>query len=230
LDLPLQPAIPTTAPPIDRPVVRRARQGFLRDILEMVALVVVIYTFVNLMTARAIVDGPSMQPNFYTGQLVIVNLFSYYFTEPARGDVVVLHNPSSNCQPTIQQNQHMLVLFPSNATSSCDDLIKRVIGLPGETVTMKNGRVSINGTFIDEPYISKYCENAGCNGTWPLGATQYLVLGDNRPESYDGHSFGPIDRSLIVGRAWIRYWPLSKAGLIPRPTYDTLNGSPTNGR
>lgn len=224
MDLPLQPVTPTLTPPVDRPVVHRARQGFLRDILEMVALVVVIYTFVNLMTARAIVDGPSMQPNFYTSQLVIINLFSYYFNPPARGDVVVLHNPSKECQDTILKNQHTLVLFPPNSNTTCDDLIKRVIGLPGETVTMKNGRVSINGTFIDEPYISSYCERSDCNGTWPLGATQYLVLGDNRPESYDGHSFGPIDRTLIVGRAWFRYWPLNKAGLIPRPTYPTLAG------
>src|ERR1043165_1087148 len=81
-----------------------------RDIIETVLLVIVIYTLVNLTTARAIVEGPSMQPNFYTGQLVVINVFAYYYASPQRGDVVVLHNPRSDCDDKIGQ-------------SGCEDLI-----------------------------------------------------------------------------------------------------------
>ncbi len=94
-----------------------------RDVVEIVLLIVTIYTLVNLATARAVVEGQSMQPNFYTGQLVIVNRFAYYFTEPQRGDVIVLHDPKDPSQ----------------------DFIKRVMALPNETVQIQQGRVYING-------------------------------------------------------------------------------------
>lgn len=213
------------APPLDRPRLSRHRRGFWRDVLEMVALIVVIYTFVNLTTARAIVEGPSMQPNFYTGQLIIVNLFAYYFAPPARGDVIVLHNPSPDCKSVIEQNASILILLPNNASTGCDDLIKRVIGLPGETVDIKGGRVSINGVQLDEPYIAHFCDR-GCDGTWTLKPNQYFILGDNRANSYDSHAFGPIDRSLIVGQAWIRYWPLPEFMAIPHPSYGVIPATP----
>jgi signal peptidase I len=184
-----------------------SRRRLRRDIVETLLLVVVIYTLVNLTTARAVVEGPSMQPNFYTGQLVVINRFAYYFAQPQRGDVVVLHSPRSEC------------LTPEKIeTSGCEDLIKRVIGLPGEKVEIKNGRVSINGTQIDEPYIQEFCK-VGCDGVWNLKDSEYFVLGDNRNNSYDGHSFGPIERHLIVGQAWIRYWPPQDARIIPHPDY-----------
>src|SRR5579859_4423954 len=155
----------------DRPRLTSGRK-LRRDIIETVLLVIVIYTLVNLTTARAIVEGPSMQPNFYTGQLLIVNLFSYFFAPPARGDVVVLHNPSASCQSTIAQNAHTIVLLPNDSNNSCDDLIKRVVGLPGDKVSIDNkGRVFVNGTELDEPYIQKFCENV-CSGHWDLTSSQ----------------------------------------------------------
>ncbi len=232
----LPSALPTNISPaptdaaestLDRPRLTRARRGLWRDALEVIALVVVIYTLVNLTTARAIVEGPSMQPNFYTGQLLIVNLFSYYFTSPARGDVVVLHNPSPSCQSVIAQNAQTIVLLPNNDNTACDDLIKRVIGLPGDKIVIDdNGRVTINGTRIEEPYIAHFCTDGKCSGHWQLTASQYFVLGDNRANSYDSHAFGPIDHSLIVGRAWIRYWPLSDFSIIPQPSYTNLTPTP----
>src|SRR5437773_1485427 len=114
----------------------RPRRGWWRDVLEIVALIVIIYTLVNLSTARAIVEGPSMQPNFYTGQLVIVNRFAYYFSQPQRGDVVVLNNPTDACKDVVKNRSVIEVPFLSPSSSSnsqCEDLIKRVIGLPGET-------------------------------------------------------------------------------------------------
>lgn len=171
------------------------RRPFWRDLGEIVLLIAIIYTFVNLTTARAVVEGSSMRPNFETGQLVIVNRFAYFFSSPQRGDVIVLHNPRNGKE----------------------DFIKRVIGLPNEYVQIIEGRVYINGVLLEEPYIERFCTS--CNGTWQLGEDEYFVLGDNRPSSHDSHSFGPIKRSLIVGQAWIRYWPLPDIAIIDHPNY-----------
>ncbi len=180
----------------------RSRHTLWRELTEIALLVVSIYTFVNLSTVRAIVEGPSMQPNFYTGQLIIVNRFAYYFRSPARGDVIVLHDPQD----------------PS------EDFIKRVVGLPGETVQMKGGRVYINGRLLDEPYIAEFC-NTCPDDVWKLDEEHYFILGDNRNHSLDSHRFGPIDRRLIVGQAWIRYWPMQDFGIIPHPTYGPISNA-----
>ncbi|MDL1922634.1 signal peptidase I [Chloroflexi bacterium CFX3] len=178
----------------------RGKRSLLRDVLEIALLVLITFTPINLMTARAIVDGPSMQPTFHTGNLVIVNRLAYFFSPPQRGDVIVLHNPRYE---------------------GGDDLIKRVIGLPNETIELKDGRVYVNGVRLEEPYVRDFC-GLGCNGTWRLSATQYFVLGDNRPQSYDSHNFGPIERHLIVGQAWVKYWPLSEFSIIEHPNYRNL--------
>jgi signal peptidase I len=177
-----------------------SRHVLWRELIEIALLIVIIYTFVNLTTVRAIVDGPSMQPNFYTGQLIIVSRFVYYFNPPARGDVVVLHDPGD----------------------PAEDFIKRVVGLPGETVQLKGGRVYINGTLLDEPYIAEFC-NTCPDDSWKLDEQHYFVLGDNRNHSLDSHRFGPLDRRLIVGQAWIRYWPLSDFTIIPHPGYGPIS-------
>ncbi len=181
----------------------RSRRVLIREIAEIAVMVATIYTLVNLATARAIVEGASMEPNFFTNQLIIVNRFVYYFNAPARGDVIVLHDPEDPSQ----------------------DFIKRVVGLPGEVVEIKGGRVYINGTLLEEPYIPHFCPS-NCDGVWTLDADHYFVLGDNRPNSHDSHAFGPLDRKLIVGQAWIRYWPIPVIGVIPRPDYGPINTTP----
>ncbi len=149
-----EPTVPIIAQLADRPSLI-SRRRLRRDILEMVVLIVVVYTLVNLSTVRASLEGPSMQPNFYAGQVIVVNRFAYYFARPARGDVVVLHSPSQDCKT------------PQPDDKNCEDLIKRVIGLPGELVQVSHGRVYINGSLLDEPYVIKgFCETcdaaAGC--------------------------------------------------------------------
>src|ERR1041385_9147148 len=128
---------PTTSVEVQHPRLR-SRRRLRRDILEMIVLIVLVYTLVNLSTVRASLEGPSMQPNFFAGQVIVVNRFAYYFARPARGDVVVLHAPSNDCP------------VPQPDNTSCEDLIKRVIGLPGELVQINNGRVYINGSLLDE--------------------------------------------------------------------------------
>jgi len=174
-----------------------------REMFDFLFLIIAIYTAVNLASERAVVEGASMEPNFFTNQWVVIDRLAYTFGRPTRGDVVVLHDPED---PSV-------------------DFIKRVVGLPGEEVTIQAGRVYINGTQLSESYIPRFCISS-CEGVWKLDATHYFVLGDNRPNSHDSHAFGPLAEQLIVGKAWLRYWPLSDFGFIPAQSYTPINATP----
>lgn len=142
------------------------------------------------------IPSGSMEDTLLIKDRVLVNKLSYRFGEIGRGDVVVFERP-----PSLNVQE--------------DDLIKRVIGTPGDRLQIKDGKVWVNGEQLDEPYI-----NSGCNGvtqaTDRLGAKpvtipdgDIFVMGDNRCESYDSRFFGPIDEDLVVGRAMAVIWPLS---------------------
>ncbi len=175
---------------------RLHRRRWLREIVDTVIIFVVVAVLMNLLTARFIVDGPSMLPNFTTGQYVIVNRIAYLSGQPQRGDVVVVHSLED---PEI-------------------DLIKRVIGLPGETVAIHDNRVHINGTPLDEPYINA---RPNYQGEWTLAADQYFLLGDNRTNSRDSHNYGPLSRTAIIGQAAAIYWPPEDWRVIAHHTYAT---------
>ena len=137
-----------------------------------------------------------MEPNFHTSERVIVDRITMLLAGPVRGDVVVLDSPSAD-----------------------DLLIKRVIGLPNETVTISEGRVYVDGVQLEEPYVGTYCTYQSCNGTWELGPDEYFVLGDNRSHSLDSHSFGPVKRASVRGIARVRYWPPDDVNLLLAPQY-----------
>ena len=166
----------------------------LREIGETILLVVVLYALVNLATARFVVDGISMQPTFYTGQFLIVSRVDFLLGEPQRGQIVVFKYP----------------LDPQ------EDYIKRVIGLPGETVEIRDTLVYVNGTPLDESYINEPCEARYCpDNSWELGANEYFVMGDNRNHSRDSRVFGPVPRQNLIGEALIRYWPPEDWNVLP---------------
>ena len=132
-----------------------------------------------------------MQPGLAHGEKMLVDRLAFSSTPPSRGDVIVLLDPG---QPGVH-------------------CVKRVIGLPGEHVRISNGVVLINDRPLHEPYLAKPVPiDTPSPSQWLLGNGEYLVLGDFRQDSRDSRSFGPINASHIVGKAWIRYWPL-KAGL-----------------
>ena len=154
----------------------------LLDILETVILAVVLYFGINAVSARVRVDGFSMNPTLQNGEYILVNKLAYKTGKPQRGDIVVF-------------------MFPMNLE---EDLIKRVIGLPGESVSVKDGVVSINGTPLIEPYI-----NAApfYNGEWQVPEGQLFVLGDNRNDSRDSHQWGLLPIENVIGKAVLIYWP-----------------------
>jgi signal peptidase I len=120
--------------------------------------------------------------------------------------------------------------------------IKRVIGMPGDTVSLENGRVFVtrpgaSPVRIEEAYVvddadgstaATICSHVDCPLTWIVGENEYFVMGDNRPHSQDSRVFGPVDDELILGRAWLRYFPLERIGLIERPAYPALVAGATS--
>lgn len=149
------------------------------------------------------VKGASMEPNFYEKEYLIIDELSYRFRPPERGEVIVFK-------------------YPENPK---EYFLKRVIGLPGETIKISSGQVSIinndhpEGILIDESYLPDGLQTVG-ERTIKISDTQYFVLGDNRPNSYDSRRFGPIERSAIVGRAWLRGWPVSRVGVFKAPEFN----------
>ena len=173
-----------------------------------------IFKLFNLLTAvRFVVRGDSMQPTFAGDQYILVSRMAYVACEPCRGDVVVVTHPRN----------------PGR------EYIKRIIALPGDHLRFNGTQIVINGRLIKEPYLNGKIDHRiedsdgdqpsrspkGTSGSresvphdWSLGDDQYFVMGDNRANSDDSRSFGPVTRELIVGRAWIRYWPQSAWGII----------------
>lgn len=166
-------------------------KSWFRELLEAILPALVIVLVVNIFLAQATrVEGQSMEPNLHNNERLIIEKVSYYFHPPRRGDIVVLRRPQRSSEP----------------------LIKRVVGLPGETVEIKDGRVFINGEPLDEPYLKQ--------ATWPAMPARLVpeehvfVLGDNRSFSNDSRAFGMVPFTDILGRAWVRYWPPSGIGLV----------------
>ncbi len=225
---------------VSRPSIN-TQNALFREVVETLLLVIAIYTLVNLSTARFVVEGRSMEPNFHSDEFIIVSRLSYVTGEPERGDVIVFHYDEETGR----------------------DFIKRIIGLPGDYISMEEGQIFVNGEVLNEPYIESLCRSVTCrergwyipkegdrilrvdghitiNGK-PLASDyeikmlnqlecidsdctvsedQYFVLGDNRNASQDSHDFGSVNKSQIVGKAWVRYWPPQDWGILPHYDYD----------
>lgn len=151
------------------------------------------------------VKGASMEPNFYDHEYLIIDELSYHLREPARGEIVVFRYPKDPSQ----------------------FFIKRIVGLPGETIEIQNeklkikngenaGGIDIEETYVEDgnfSYVSKEVK---------LGEDEYYLLGDNRRSSLDSRSFGPVARDFIIGRAWIRGWPLDRITRFMAPAYPDI--------
>lgn len=171
---------------------------FLQGIVAIAAVFVMVYLFI--MSPQQ-VSGHSMEPNFHDGDYILTNKVIYKFREPSRGDIVILKSPG---------NKDV-------------DYIKRIIGLPGETLELKAQHYYINGIELNEPYPYNKPVYGGSflreNQAIDIPAGMYFVSGDNRPGSSDSREFGLIAKEDFIGQAIIRYWPVASAGIIPRPNY-----------
>lgn len=165
---------------------------FALDILETLALAVVLFLGINAVSARVRVDGYSMQPTLEDGEFVLVSKLSYTFGEFSRGDIVVFH-------------------FPLNPE---EDLVKRVIGLPGDHVVVQNNQVFVNDHLLNEPYIA---QPPLYSGDWVVQEGYLFVLGDNRNNSNDSKDWGMLPQENVVGKAVLIYWPPPMWDVLDHP-------------
>lgn len=178
-------------------------KSFFLDIVEVVVFAIAIFLFLYLLVLQPHkIKGASMEPNFPDGEYLLTDKVTYRFREPARGDVIVFAAPPDQRE----------------------EFIKRIISTPGETISIMDGSVYINGQKLTEPYLStELTTDPGAffqnkNG-FIVPSGHYVVLGDNRPFSSDSRSWGLISKEDITGRAWIVYWPLNSAGFVEKASY-----------
>lgn len=188
-------------------IIQKTGEFFL-DIIETVVIALSIFLVVYLFFMQPHqVNGQSMVPNFQSGEYVLTDKISYKMGDPKRGDVVVFHAPESAHCPQ---------------GTGCD-FIKRVLGVPGESIEVKNNSIYVNGEPLSEPYIPSDFDILPGKFTRDnvvvLGYDEYFVSGDNRPYSSDSRAWGPIRKSDIVGKAFFRYWPPDVAGPIKNLSY-----------
>jgi signal peptidase I len=179
-----------------------------------------IYLLIHNFVAQPFeVRQSSMVPTIVSGEYILIDKLTIRWDNYDYGEVIVFEPPGD-----------------SALSAGGIPFIKRIIGLPGDTVTLENGRVFItqpdgDPVRIEEPYIrteedgrpvATLCPAANCTGTWEVGDGEYFVMGDNRGSSQDSRAFGPVSEDLILGRAWLRYFPLDRVGLIETPDHPSL--------
>jgi signal peptidase I len=212
---------PAAEPPADEPSAARRGSGCLIEIVETVVLTAVIYLLIHNFVAQPFeVEQNSMVTTIEPSDYVLIDKLTPRWNDYQRGDIVVFQPPTGYEQGGVP-------------------FIKRVIGLPGETITLENGAVFVTPiagvqTRIDEPYVvlgadgqraATLPRDAEGTAMWVVPDGSYFVMGDNRPDSQDSRFFGAVDRDLIVGRAFVRYFPLDRITLFERPEYPELQGA-----
>ncbi len=182
--------------------------NFLLEFIQSIVLALSVFVLLYLFVAQPNeVKGSSMYPNFKDKEYLLTEKISYQLGNPERGDVVIFKAPPS--EPC--------------AADECE-YIKRVIGVPGDRVMVSEGDVYVNGNKLDQDFLPEpvytspgdYMQE-GIERVVPDG--QYLCFGDNRPNSRDGREFGPINRKLIVGKAFMKYWPISAVEMVPKVSF-----------
>lgn len=211
----------TDLPAGSEPPPPRRRLGCALEIVETLVLTLVIYLVIHNFVAQPFeVQMNSMVPTVNPGEYMLIDKITPRFNDYQRGDIVVFQPPQGFGQGGIP-------------------FIKRVIGIPGDTVSLENGRVFVAAAGagpvrLDEPYVVRGIDGTAAptqprdaegTSSWTIEPGTYFVMGDNRPASQDSRYFGPVERTLIVGRAWLRYFPLDRVGLVERPTYDGLSAA-----
>lgn len=211
---------PSGAPATGERAGSRRALGCAFEVVETLVLTLLIYLVIHNFVAQPFeVQQSSMFPTIVDGEYILIDKLTPRFDGYHYGDVIVFNPPTG-----------------SGGAGDGVPFIKRIIGLPGDTVSLENGRVFVtrpgqDPVRIEEPYVLRRedgttaptdCPRVDCPMTWIVGPDEYFVMGDNRPSSQDSRVFGPVDDDLVLGRAWLRYFPLDRFGLIERPSHPAL--------
>ena len=178
--------------PVLQPASHTSWLKLVLETLQTVVLALVLYVMIDSVVARVRVENISMLPTLQSGEFILVNKLAYRFSDVKRGDIIVFHFP---------QNPH-------------EDYIKRVIGVPDDVIDIHDNQVWINNQQLAEAYIASEPQYSG---TWKVPKDSLFVLGDNRNQSSDSHSWGFVPYTNIVGRAQVIYWPFSEIRLLNQP-------------
>jgi len=213
---------PNGAPATSERAGSRRALGCAFEVVETLVLTLLIYLIIHNFVAQPFeVQQSSMVPTIVDGEYILIDKLTIRFNGYEYGDVVVFNPPSE-----------------SGLATDGIPFIKRIIGLPGDTVSLENGRVFVtrpgqSPVRIEEPYVVTEEDGStaatlprdpsGQETEWVVPDGSYFVMGDNRPHSQDSRAFGPIEEELILGRAWLRYFPLERIGIIERPEYPALD-------
>jgi signal peptidase I len=195
------------------------RAHLAREVIETVLLTALIFGVVHFSVQTFWVQGPSMQPGLQDNEYLLVNSLAYVFGQPSRGDVIVFHHHHIPIGP---QGAGQGCSVESGGTLETCDYVKRVIGVPGDTITINATQVIVDGVVLTEPYVqipSGVAENNVVLPPEKLQPHQFFVMGDNRLNSSDSRDWGPVDRSDIIGRAVMVFWPLSTLHWLPNYSY-----------
>jgi signal peptidase I len=196
-------------------VTQRPALGCLFEVVETLVLTVLIFLGIQTFVAQPYkVQQGSMETTLLQDQYVLVDKLTPRWAPYERGDIVVFDPPETW------------------STGGGVPFIKRVIGIPGDTVELRNGKVFVNGIELEEPYIFKQDgvpvttdPQPGQGSEWVIPEGQLLVMGDHRNNSADSRSFGPIEVANVIGRAWLRYWPFDTFGVLPHPDHPELEAT-----
>jgi signal peptidase I, bacterial type len=193
---------------------QRPALGCLFEVVETLVLTVLIFLGIQTFVAQPYkVQQGSMETTLMPDQYVLVDKLTPRWAPYSRGDIVVFEPPETW------------------SSGGGVPFIKRIIGLPGDNVELRDGLVYVNGIKLVEPYIFE--ENGvpqttdpqlGGQSVWVVPTGELLVMGDHRQDSADSRSFGPVEISKVIGRAWLRYWPFDTFGILPRPDHSELSG------
>lgn len=181
--------------------------GCLFEIVETLVLTLVIFLVIQNFVAQPYrVQQQSMERTLEPDQYVLVDKLTSHFDDYKRGDIVVFNPPSAWAQ------------------GDGTPFIKRVIGIGGDTVEIRDNSVFVNGVALDEPYTYDLQPTVvtGDRSSWVIPDGELFVMGDHRANSADSRVFGPIEKKDVIGRAWLRYWPFNTFGILPTPTHPEL--------
>jgi len=184
----------------------------LRDAIEIAAVVLLLTVLLNTVVDRRQVDGPSMDPTLHGGQRVVANKLAY---SPFVSQAFAALDPNDSYDHPGTPHRGDIVVLKRPGQADSPDLVKRVIGLPGETIEVRAGTVYINGRALAEPYVVH--EDAGWLPPTRIPPGYVFVMGDNRTNSLDSRSFGPVAINSLLGKVWLRYWPLTDVSLLAAP-------------
>ena len=174
---------------------------YIRDLLVTILIAAVIFFTLQVTVGAIKIYGTSSFPNIQPGDYILMEKVTYFFRDPHRGEMIILHAPYNEST----------------------DLIKRVIGIPGDTVKVTGKKVYVNNVALYEPYISDPPKYELAEQTIPENS--YFVLGDNRNVAVDSHSGWLVSREEVVGRAWFIYWPVQRAQAVPNWDFSSQLGN-----